>query len=372
MDTVEAATSAERLLIMKAEQRNIPINGSMELLPLCNMNCDMCYVRLSRAEMEARGRIRTGEEWLALGRQMARAGTLFLLLTGGEPLLHPDFREIYLGLKKMGMILTINTNATLLDEEWADFFAAHKPRRINITLYGASSDAYEKLCHHRAGFERVINAVRLLRQRGVDVKLAGSITPANAADVPRMLEIAEELDVPMRMDTYMMPAARERTAPFIRQNRLMPENAAKVRVYALRREMGEETFARYRTQILQQIDGYVPREPKPCFASCHAGKCSFTVNWQGELRTCVVLTQPSVPVFEVGFAAAWEQVSREFQETHYCPQCSACRLRPVCRTCTAAPLLETGDYLETPEYLCRYAAETERLLRLTLGEKSHE
>lgn len=372
MDTLEGATSAEQMLILKAEQRNIPVTGSMELLPLCNMNCDMCYVRLSRRELEARGRIRSGEEWLALGRQMARAGTLFLLLTGGEPLLHPDFREIYLGLKKMGMILTINTNATLLDEEWADFFAAHKPRRINITLYGASSDAYERLCHYPGGFERVVNAVRLLRQRSVDVKLSSSITPANAADVPQMLTIAEELDVPMRMDTYMMPAVRERSVPFSQQNRLMPEDAAKARVYALRREMGEETFAQYCEQALQRIDAYEPREPEPCYVSCHAGQCSFTVSWQGELRTCVVLTEPSVPVFELGFEEAWRRVSREFQATRYCSKCSVCRLHPICRVCTAAPYLETGDYMGTPEYLCRYAAETERLLRLTPGEESHE
>ncbi|MBQ8237996.1 MAG: radical SAM protein [Oscillospiraceae bacterium] len=363
MDTLEGASTAERALMAKAEQRLIPLTGSMELLPLCNMNCDMCYVRLSRAEMEARGRMRTGAEWLALGRQMSQAGTLFLLLTGGEPLLHPDFKEIYLGLKKLGMILTLNTNATLIDEEWADFFGKYKPRRINITLYGAGGDAYEKLCHYRGGFERVVNAVRLLRQRGVDVKLASSITPANVDDLPQMLRIAAELDVPMRMDTYMMPGTRERSKPFNAQYRLRPELAAAARITALREEMGQELFAQYRAMVLEQIDQFQPREPEPSPISCHAGKCSFTVNWQGQLRPCVVMTEPAVDVFETGFDAGWQQVSRAFLGVHYCAKCSACRLRPVCRTCAAASLLETGDYLGTPEYLCRYAAESERLLR---------
>ena len=371
MNTLEGASTAERALLAKAERRLIPITGSMELLPLCNMNCDMCYVRLSRPEMESRGRMRTGEEWLALGRQMAQAGTLFLLLTGGEPLLHPDFREIYLGLKKMGMILTLNTNATLIDEEWADFFAASKPRRINITLYGASGEAYERLCHHRDGFDRVVRAVKLLRQRGVDVKLSSSITPANAADVPEMLKIAAELDVPIRMDTYMMPASRERSKPFAQQNRLLPERAAAARITALRAEMGEELFAHYRAGMLEQIDQYQLREPQPTPISCHAGKCSFTVNWQGKLRPCVILAEPEADVFEQGFAAGWQQVSRSFLATRYCAQCSACRLRPLCRTCAAAARLESGDYMGTPEYLCRYAAESERLLRegeVTPGE----
>lgn len=371
MDTLEGASTMEQALLAKAERRLIPITGSIELLPLCNMNCDMCYVRLSRTEMEEQGRLRSGAEWLELGRHMAKAGTLFLLLTGGEPLLHPYFKEIYLGLKKMGMILTINTNATLIDEDWADFFAASKPRRINITLYGASADAYERLCHHREGFRRVVNAVKLLRQRGVDVKLSGSITPANAADVPEMLKIAAELEVPIRMDTYMMPASRERSKPFAQQNRLLPEAAAAVRITALRAEMGEEVFRAFRAGTLERIDGFQPRQLQPTPITCHAGKCSFTVNWQGKLRPCVILTDPSVDVFEMGFDAAWQQVSRAFLTTHYCADCSSCRLRPLCRTCAAASLLESGDYMGKPEYLCRYAAESERLLRLTL-EEDHE
>lgn len=363
MDTLEGASAGERRLMQLAEAKNIPLTGSMELLPLCNMDCDMCYVRLSKSEMEARGRMRTGKEWLELGSQMARAGTLFLLLTGGEPLLHPDFKEIYRGLKKMGMILTINTNATLIDESWAEFFGKDRPRRINITLYGADNRAYETLCHYPGGYDRVIRAVQLLRRRGVDVKLSGSITSANADDISRMLEAGRELGVPARMDTYMMPAARERSKPFSQQNRLPPEEAAAARIQALRGAMGEELFSRYRTETLARIDGFVPREPEPCPVSCHAGKCSFTVNWQGLLRPCVVLTEPAAPVFELGFEAAWKQVSGAFLNTRYCAACSACRLRCVCRVCAAAPLLETGDSMAVPAYLCRYAGESERLLR---------
>ncbi|MBQ8547519.1 MAG: hypothetical protein IJ427_03385, partial [Lachnospiraceae bacterium] len=50
----KGANAIERRLMRLAEADNIPLTGSMELLPLCNLNCDMCYVRLSRAEMEAR------------------------------------------------------------------------------------------------------------------------------------------------------------------------------------------------------------------------------------------------------------------------------------------------------------------------------
>ena len=139
MNYMDDASTFERSFLQKARQQHIPITGALELLPLCNMNCDMCYVRLSRSEMECQGQLRTVDEWILLAQQMQKAGTLFLLLTGGEPLLFPDFKTLYLELRNMGIILTINTNGTLLGESWADFFAEYRPRRINITLYGADA-----------------------------------------------------------------------------------------------------------------------------------------------------------------------------------------------------------------------------------------
>lgn len=372
MEIAQEYTTAEQYLLDRAKQRNIPMDGSMELLPLCNMNCDMCYVRLSRPEMERQGRMRTGAEWLALGREMAEAGTLFLLLTGGEPLLHPDFKEIYLGLKKLGFILTVNTNGTLIDESWADFFAQNKPRRINITLYGSDEPTYENLCHYKGGYEKTVNAVRLLRQRGVDVKLAGSMAAGNVDDFSTMISVAKALDVPMHIDPYMVPASRERNKPFDEQSRLLPEKAAAACVDYVKNYLGEEEFARYRDKHLHQIDNFVPREEKYSVPGCAAGRSSFTINWQGKMRPCVACSEPSAEVFDIGFAESWKQISAAFQAVRYCSECSNCRLRPVCRTCALACLLETGDYMKKPEYLCRYAAETERLLRLSLEEENHE
>ena len=129
MNYMDDASTFERSFLQKARQQHIPITGALELLPLCNMNCDMCYVRLSRSEMECQGQLRTVDEWILLAQQMQKAGTLFLLLTGGEPLLFPDFKTLYRRLRNLGMILTINTNGTLLDEAWADFFATYPPHQ---------------------------------------------------------------------------------------------------------------------------------------------------------------------------------------------------------------------------------------------------
>ena len=104
---------------------------------------------------------------------MAQSGVLFLLLTGGEPLMFPDFRRLYLELRQRGMILTVNTNGTLLDEEWAEFFGENKPRRINITLYGADDEAYRKLCHYPGGFEKALNAESAERDQASEGERGG-------------------------------------------------------------------------------------------------------------------------------------------------------------------------------------------------------
>lgn len=351
----------EKSLIAMAQANHIPINGSMELLPLCNMNCDMCYVRLSRSEMEAQGRLRTAEEWLPLGREMQKAGVLFLLLTGGEPLLYPNFKEVYLGLKKMGMILTINTNGTLLNEEWADFFAANKPRRINITLYGDGEDTYRELCHYPSGYEKAVRAIELLTARNVDVKINGSMVRLNQGTEAHLGEIAERTGAALNIDTYMYPAERERTLAFNKQARLSPEESAAAKMRFLRCTRTPEQFRALKANLAARA-ACPPDADGTCNGTqCQAGKSSFAINWQGNMQPCVMMNCFSVPVFEVGFQAAWEQVSEYVASLRLSTTCASCTLRDVCDTCAACALLETGSFDGVPEYMCRYTAELVRL-----------
>ena len=87
---------------------------------------------------------------------------------------------------------------------------------------------------------------------------------------------------------------------------------------------------------------------------CLAGRCSYTVNWQGEMHPCVILTAPTANVFEVGFKKAWETVSDGCSKIRLYSGCSVCKLKPICRTCAASHLLESGSYMGKPEYMCTY------------------
>lgn len=355
------ASTVERALIGRAKEKKVPINGSLELLPLCNMNCDMCYVRLDRQAVEQAGGLRTADQWLEIGRQMKEAGVLFLLLTGGEPMLFPDFKRLYQELRGMGFILTINTNGTLIGEEWAAFFGKYPPRRVNITLYGADDEDYKRLCHYPGGFEKAVRGIRLLREKGVEVKLSFSITKANLQSMKRVFAVGEELQVPVHVDPYMMPAVRERSRPFSEQARVLPEEAAAASLEALKLQFPREIYDQYVEQAIARVEG--PAFPRgDGHLSCLAGNCSFTINWQGMMRPCVVMSEPSSPVFEKGFTAAWEEITASAQRLTLPEKCIACRYKPVCKVCVAAAFLETGAYDGIPDYLCRYSEEYYRLL----------
>ena len=136
----------------------------------------------------------------------------------------------------------------------------------------------------------------------------------------------------------------------------------------LLQKIGEERYRDYVSRQLDLIDHRpLPETPVKEPGGCLAGQCSFTVNWQGEMRPCVILSQPSVSVFDRPFEEAWQRITESHEGMCICADCSVCKYRPVCHICPAAGLLEAGAYDAKPEYLCDYAEELVRLMREYMG-----
>ena len=193
------------------------------------------------------------------------------------------------------------------------------------------------------------------------MKINGSATRLNRQDMAEIYRIGQELDVPVHTDCYMVPALHERGLPGEKQTRLDPEGAARAEIEALRAELGPEGLREYAARLTAEREKEEKEYGTGIF--CLAGNCSFTVNWQGELRPCVSLNEPSVPVFERGFEAAWQEIREKAKGLHMNEKCGGCPLRPLCKVCPAAARLETGAYDGVPEYLCRNAQELYRLLK---------
>lgn len=361
MELYQISNRAEKMLQIKADQEKIPLGGSLELLPLCNMNCKMCYVRQTREEMDAQGMMLSCDEWLRVAEEGVREGLLFLLLTGGEPLLYPEFRRLYVEMKRMGLILSVNSNGTLLDETWADFFAEHGCRRMNLTLYGKDNETYAELCGNPNGFTQIMRAANLLKERNVAFRLNCSVTPQNVDQLEDFHRIARELEVPLSVATYMFPATRRNRGPE-EQNRLTPEKsaAAMLRNYALNNPGIALRLAAKNT--LAQLD-FAPRDPEEAGFTCHAGHSGFWLNWKGEMMPCGMFSEPAISLRDHSFRTCWEYIVQASMELRLCADCRTCTKRRLCRPCLAHCYTETGTTTGCPEYLCRMTEEEIRLLR---------
>lgn len=203
---------------------------------------------------------------------------LFLLLTGGEPLVRADFRYLLTELKKMGLLVSVNSNGSLIDRDWLEFFRHEPPFRFNITLYGGSDAAYERLCG-RAMFGRVTENIRALRELGIGVKLNASMTPYNIGDMEQIYHIAEELGTPMQLATYMFPPIRRDESAVGHNDRFTACEAADYSVRWDRLRLPPEQFQERARAMKQGLA--LPSEEESCEGtpgegvSCRAGRSAF-------------------------------------------------------------------------------------------------
>lgn len=346
------SSGIEERICQKATLNHIPISGSLELSPVCNLSCDMCYVRLSPSQMPA-NRPFTAEQWVSLAKELQEAGTMFLQLTGGEPLLYPGFAEVYSALHDMGMVLTLNTNGTLLNEEWVSFFLKRRPRRINVTLYALNEEGYEDLCHCRAGFAQTVRALHLLRDNHLDVKLNVSLTPKNLASLDDFYSFAKELGIPIEVDSYMFPFCRN-GQQFSPSNRLDAKTCAHSTLSCMANENPSG-----RERLLE--DCKLMREgmifPNHNHLLCRAGRSSFFIDWQGNMHPCFAMKGAKCNVFTDGFSSCWEQTTSYIKELFLSSTCSSCPMQHMCLSCPGRAESETNDPSGTPEYLCQWMRE---------------
>ena len=346
MDQLNDINPVEKRLVDKANAGRIPISASFELTPICNLKCDMCYVRMGADEVRQTGRLRSKEEWLHTAEELQQAGTLFLLLTGGEPLLYPEFADLYVRLKQMGFVVTVN----------------NKPRRVNVTLYGSSNETYRELCHVSEGFDRCMHGLRLLKQGGIDTKINFTLLKKNYADYPRLLEIAHELDMPVSVSSYLS-VFRSKTCTSqldIPQIRLDARRVAEADIEYLKFKKGAE-YSAYVREMGGFLQCNIPTASEGQGLTCRAGKSSCWINWQGIMTPCVDMDSPAASLTGMSVAEAWKIMTEERGKLPLHTECAGCALRPVCDVCYANARNEKKR-CGSLHYLCEMAAAKKELL----------
>lgn len=345
----------------KGRALGLPIAGSFELTARCNFNCPMCYVHLTEAQVRAEGKELTAEQWLQIAAAAREKGMVFALLTGGEPLMRRDFFEIYDGMKKMGLLISVNSNGSMLCGEVLERFLQDPPVRFNISLYGACSETYASMCGLPV-FDRVKENIRALRQAGIDVSVNLSITPQNVGDLDQIRAVTEELGVPVRASSYMYPPVRVNGGQPGTGCRLSPAEAAAAAVRWDTLRFTPEEFAR-RAERIHRLEGLVPEgcpAEEESGIRCRAGSSSFWMTWDGRMRPCGMMTSPTAYPLETGFDAAWEQIKAAARQIRLPAACTDCAMKELCGVCAAVCQTETGRFDAVPAYVCRRAGEQVR------------
>lgn len=344
----------QKHLIDQATRRRFPITANLELLPVCNLNCKMCYIRTDMKQVQGLGGLKRKEEWIALARQMQKAGVLFLLLTGGEVFLYPEFKDLYIDFYEMGFIITINTNATLIDEDLVLLLKKYPPKCVSISLYGASDDSYEAITGQKGMFSRVDRAIKLLLVNGIHVELKTLLTPINASDMEKCYEYAKSVGVFYQVDTYAFLPSRKDGQ--VEVNRFSPEETIK---YTFQKNRMMSTDEEYNNDIIEHLQKYENTKlirPSDIYGfTCAAANSSCWITWQGHMTPCAMLNEPFTRPFECGFMTAWEELKEIYDRILMSPQCSKCDKRDICRACPAGNYTETGKYDCASSYHCKMA-----------------
>lgn len=169
-----------------------PLLCQWEITCQCNLRCVMCYTDCYNTPAKITLELSTAEI-LRIMDEVAEAGCLELVLTGGEPLMRPDFFEIYEHAKTRGFLVTLFTNGTLLTEKIADRLAADPPLRVEISVHGATASSFDAITQREGSHARCMEAVRLLIEREIPVRLKTMAMTMNQEEILSIKRYAEGL-----------------------------------------------------------------------------------------------------------------------------------------------------------------------------------
>ncbi len=316
---------------LEARMQGVPISASFELTPLCNFNCKMCYVHLTKEQMEQEGAVLSTEQWLHIMKQAVEAGMLYADLTGGECLTHPGFKQLYLYLQSQGVKVAVLTNGALITEEMADFFAEHPPELVQMTVYGSSEDDYQRVTGHQA-FRNVCAAIERLKKRKIRLRLTVTPSRYTQKDIHALLTFLREQKVAYGIGGVSIPAREDTGRVF---GDFAPESELYVQI-----DLDEDAYHASSTKQNETAPSKaierIPRNYKPISpVPCSSGQSTCHINWKGEMQPCISFHTVTCSVFNKGFAGAWTEIKQVMAAYKPPEQCKDCKLSPFCHTCAA-------------------------------------
>lgn len=322
-------------LVNSAKTKKIPIMGQYELTARCNLDCKMCYVH-NQDTAACRARELSTEQWKQIFDEAIEQELLFATLTGGECLLRPDFRELYLYLWKKGVKISVLTNGTLLNEDYVAFFKAYKPERVQISLYGSNEDGYLRVTGHR-GCEKALQAIRGLMAAGVNVRVVATPSRYMGDDYMEIVRFCREQGLPLSYNELLLIPNRDDPDKDDYYLSMDEIEVLAVQRAALHKPLKQQTAT-------PEPGGPMSQAPAKGL-TCSGGTCLAFVTWDGIMYPCPnAMVGGGGSLREMSYADAWKHTVAAAAEVVYGAECVGCPYDNACPKCPALRLtgLHTG------------------------------
>ncbi|MCI5179489.1 MAG: radical SAM protein [Candidatus Electrothrix sp. AW3_4] len=361
--------------LSRASATNTPLSASFELTRRCNFRCVHCYLGDQQALQQHRQQELDTDTIIKLLDQMVEAGTLFLTLTGGDPMLRPDFIRIYEHAVRSGLLVSVYCNGSLITEKIAASFTTYPPRIVEITLYGATQKTFETITQRPGSYTACIQGISLLRQAGVRLRLKTMAITLNYQELPAMRSMAKEMGLQFRHDCSIIPAlpnednsgrtnsSNDIRCTDVKENflqetlrfRLSPEQAALI-------DVGADDVKKILHELTRQHDDFTKLSEKSSrkIYHCGAGRVSYHITPYGKIQPCIITLQPSVDCVagSQDFVLCWKKLHEEFAQQKATKDfaCNTCEDNRLCTGCPSGFVLEKGSPEDVPSFYCKYAA----------------
>ena len=194
----------QRMMVAKTASQRRPI-VVWNLTRTCNLKCVHCYT--DSASQAYAGELTTDECKRVLD-DLADFGIPAVLLSGGEPLVRPDFFELAAYARQLGLHVVISTNGTLIDREKAERFTELKFAYVGISLDSADPAVHDRFRSVEGAFQRTMEGLRHCREAGQKIGLRLTLTRPTCNDLPRLFQLIESEKIDRACFYHLCPAGR--------------------------------------------------------------------------------------------------------------------------------------------------------------------
>lgn len=321
-------------LLSVALQKKSLVAATIELTNVCNFKCKHCYLGDSKScflDVDIVKRIID---------ELKELGCIMLLFTGGEPLLHPNFADIYIYAKLKGFIISVYTNGSLINSSHIALFKEYKPYLIEISLYGIDQPSYHSFTEVADSYNKVSDALTSLSENNISFRLKTMLIKHTYPFLSEMKKISQKYNVQFRWDSYIIPTLEGNTN--ILNDHLLEED---IMCSAILEDDDR------RNLIVSKIGVSVNKTKVQKLYICDAGKTNVFISAEAKMSMCVIARDPWFDLNQGSIKDGWSKLY-SFSETlmptdHPCFNCEKIQ---ICRYCPSKFKLETGSINPVKRY----------------------